>query len=109
VTTADDTQAKPEANKALMHSYVETEFNGHQRQAADWPFWRALWAFTRGVGGLRLGQQQGTGSGRIPGQINYATVINDLLGHRTLRLLSAEEVEHPLGEECGGVRVVRRQ
>jgi hypothetical protein len=61
------------------------------------------------VGGLRLGQQQGTGSGRIPCQINYATVINGLLGHRTLRLLSAEEVEHPLGEECGGVRVVRRQ
>ena len=55
------------------------------------------------------GQQQGTGSGRIPCQINYATVINDVLGHRTLRLLSAEEAEHPLGEECGGVRVVRRQ
>lgn len=30
MATADDTQAKIEANKALVHSYVETAFNGHQ-------------------------------------------------------------------------------
>ncbi len=70
---------------------------------------RALWAFTRRIGGLRPGQQQGAGSGRIPYQIDYATAINGLLGHRTLRLSPAEEVEHPLGEECGGVRVIRWQ
>ena len=29
--------------------------------------------------------------------------------HRTLRLPPAEEVEHPLGEQCGGIRVIRRQ
>jgi hypothetical protein len=29
--------------------------------------------------------------------------------HRTLRLPSAEEVEHPLGEQRGGIRVIRRQ
>jgi hypothetical protein len=42
-------------------------------------------------------------------QVNYAAAINGLLGHRTLRLSPAEKVEHPLGEERGGVRLVRRQ
>jgi hypothetical protein len=44
-----------------------------------------------------------------PYRINYATAINDLLGDRTLRLSATEEVEYPLGQECRGVRVVRRQ
>lgn len=35
VATADDTQAKLEANKALVHSYVETAFNGHQPDRAN--------------------------------------------------------------------------
>jgi hypothetical protein len=59
--------------------------------AADQPFWRALWAFTRVVAGLRPGQQQAAGSGRIPYQINYATAINDLLGHRVLHLVAADK------------------
>lgn len=35
MATADDTQAKLEANKALVHSYVETAFNGHQPDRAN--------------------------------------------------------------------------
>ena len=66
-------------------------------------------AFARGVSGTRPGQQQGAGSGRIPYQVNDAAATNGLLCHRTLRLPPAEEVEHPLGKECGGVRVIRRQ
>ena len=34
MTTAEDTQAKLEANKALVHSYFEIAFNGHQPDRA---------------------------------------------------------------------------
>jgi hypothetical protein len=79
---------------------------------AGWPQ-MAILACSVGIHPRRrrssAGSAAGHGFGPDPCQINYATVINDLLGHRTLRLPTAEEVEHPLGQECGGVRVVRRQ
>lgn len=35
MATAEDTQARHEANKALVHSYFETAFNGHQPDRAN--------------------------------------------------------------------------
>jgi ketosteroid isomerase-like protein len=55
------------------------------------------------------GPAEGRGFGPDPCQINYATTISGLPGHRDLCLRPAEEVKHPPGEQCGGVRVVRRQ
>jgi hypothetical protein len=54
-----------------------------------------------GLEGLELGGYRADVAGSLP--------LAELHPLRTLCLLPAEEAEHPLGEECGGVRVVGRQ
>jgi hypothetical protein len=43
------------------------------------------------------------------GELRTPLPVGYVHDEHALRLLPAEEVEHPLGEECGSVRVVRRQ
>jgi hypothetical protein len=60
------------------------------------------------VGGAeRLAPQQNLPAERGPVEFRTVNLIPGCLAER--RLPRTEEVEHPLDQDCGGIRVVRRQ